>query len=288
LYPEWLKKLEELSGLRVPMRTRQTLQHVGAEVRERIATAEEIREVAPGLRADAVRFRLLEEGSVDPRDLCAALPKAFAPAGGRLVEECEVSAVECGAESVRARTEQGEFAARTFVDCRGAWAKEVSVEPVKGQMVEMRCAPERLGCVVRAPEVYLIPRGDGRVAEGATLERVGFETHVDESGIGGLVHAAKRLMPELETSETLNAWAGLRPGTMDGSPVMGAATGLEGKRAKPRCWYASGHYRDGILLAPATARVMAQVMAGEEPDVPMEPFSAARFADAGAGSKLGV
>ena len=278
LYPEWLRRVEQVSGLRVPMRTRRTLQHVGPEVSEEIATAEEIREVAPGLRADGVRLRLIEEGSVDPRDICAALPKAFAAAGGTLVEECEVSAVECGAESVSLRTEQGEFAARTFVDCRGAWAEEVSVEPVKGQMVQMRCAPERLGCVVRAPEVYLIPRGDGRVAVGATLERVGFDTRVEEGAIAALMRAARQLMPELKAMEPVESWAGLRPGTPDGLPVMGAAAGLEEKGAKPRCWYASGLYRDGILLAPATARVMAQAIAGEQTDVPLAAFSPGRFA----------
>lgn len=281
LYPEWLRLIEELSSLRVPMRTRQTLQHVGAQVCEGIATAEEIRELAPGLRADGVRFRLIDEGSVDPRDLCAALPKAFAAAGGKLVEGCEVSAMECGARGVILGTEQGdEFAAENFVDCRGAWAEDVSVEPVKGQMVEMRCAPERLRCVVRGPKVYLIPRGDGRVAVGATLERVGFDTRVDEGAIAALMRAASELMPELEAMDPLESWAGLRPGTADGLPVMGAAAGLEGKRAKPRCWYASGHFRDGILLAPGTARVMAQVITREEPDVPIEVFSLERFADA--------
>jgi glycine oxidase len=281
LYPEWLKKIEELSGLRAPMRTRQTLQWVGPEVSEHIATAEEIREVAPGLRADGVRFRLIEEGSVDPRDLCAALPKAFAAAGGRLVEGCEVSAVDCGAEIARVQTTHGEFAANSFVDCRGAWADQVSVGPVKGQMVEMRSAPERLKCVVRAPEVYLIPRGDGRVAVGATLEHVGFDTRVEKSAIAGLVRAAQELMPELEAPEPLNAWAGLRPGTADGLPVMGSVEGRKRGGAVARCWYATGHYRDGILLAPATARVMAQAIVGERADVPLEVFSVARFAVGG-------
>jgi glycine oxidase len=281
LYSEWLKKIEELSGLRVPIRTRQTLQWVGPEVSEHIATADEIREVARGLRTDRLRFRLLEEGSVDPRDLCAALPKAFAAVGGRLVEGCEVSAVDCGAESARVQTTQGEFAAKGFVDCRGAWADAVPVEPVKGQMVEMRCEPERLKCVVRAPEVYLIPRGDGRVAVGATLEHVGFDTRVEKSAIAGLVRAAQELMPELEAPEPLNAWAGFRPGTADGLPVMGPVEGPKGGGAVARCWYATGHYRDGILLAPATARVMAQAIVSERADVPLEVFSVARFADAG-------
>ena len=280
IYPAWLRRVEQLSALRVPMRTRQTLQWVGPEVQEGIATTEEIGELAPGLRGEGLRFRLIEEGSVDPRDLCAALPKAFVAGGGRLVEGCEVSAAECGVDRVNLRTEQGEFAAETFVDCRGAWAKGVSVEPVKGQMGEMRCASERLRCVVRGPGAYLIPRGDGRVAVGATLERVGFDTRVDEGAIAALMRAARELMPELEAKDPVESWAGLRPGTPDGLPVMGAAAGLEGKRAKPRCWYASGHFRDGILLAPGAARVMAQAITREEPDVPIEVFSLERFTGA--------
>jgi glycine oxidase len=110
---------------------------------------------------------------------------------------------------------------------------------------------------------------------------VGFDTRVEKSAIAGLVRAAQELMPELEAREPLNAWAGLRPGTADGLPVMGSAEGPKGGGAVTRCWYASGHYRDGILLAPATARVMAQAIVSERADVPLEVFSVARFADAG-------
>ncbi|HXE06459.1 MAG TPA: FAD-dependent oxidoreductase [Acidobacteriaceae bacterium] len=286
LYPEWLRKIEDLSRLRVPMRTRWALQWIGAEVCEGIATEDEIGELAPGLRSAGLRFRMLQEGSVDPRDLCAALPKAFIAAGGRLVEGCEVLGVQRAGSEIHVRTAQGEFAAQEFANCCGAWSsgaveglENLPVEPVKGQMVEMRCAPGRLKCVVRAPQVYLIPRGDGRVAVGATLERVGFEAGVEDRATAGLVQAARELMQELEMTGPQNAWAGLRPGTPDGLPVMGPARrGKNGGDA--RCWYATGHYRDGILLAPATARVMADAMAGERPEVLLQAFSAARFAGA--------
>ncbi|HEY5055987.1 MAG TPA: FAD-dependent oxidoreductase, partial [Acidobacteriaceae bacterium] len=284
LYPEWLRMVEELSGLRVPMRTRQALQWVSEE--NATASEDEIRELAPGLRApDGVGFRLLEEGSVDPRDLCVALPKAFAAAGGRLVEGCEVLGVDCAMGAVRVRTALAEFEAERFVECRGAWAgwagqdgRGIPVEPVKGQMVELECSPERLRCVVRAPGVYLIPRGDGRVTVGSTIERVGFDLEVDERAIAGLVRAAREIVPELEQQEPLQCWAGLRPGTPDGLPVMGPALDLCEKNVGQRHWFATGHYRDGILLAPATARVMAQAIAGERPDVALEAFAPERFA----------
>jgi glycine oxidase len=115
---------------------------------------------------------------------------------------------------------------------------------------------------------------------GATIERVGFDERVDKSAIAGLVQAARRLMPELERSDPPKCWAGLRPGTPDGLPVMGRTAGEGAENGVARCWHVTGHYRDGILLAPATARIMAQAIAGERTDVPLEAFSPRRFARA--------
>lgn len=278
MYAKWLAQVEELSRMPVPMRTRQALQWVKEADADDYAMQEEIAALAPGLVTEGLTFQLLEEGSVDPRDLCAALPKAFAAAGGKLMEGSGVEQVAATGNGVSIRTAQGEWAAEQFVNCCGAWSGSgveglvgLPVEPVKGQMVEMRCAPERLRCVVRAPGAYLIPRGDGRVTVGATIEHAGFDTAVEEAGIRGLMGAALTLLAELEESRPLKCWTGLRPGTPDGLPVMGEAE-VRG------CWHATGHYRDGILLAPATARVMAQEMSGERPEVSLEAFSMARFA----------
>lgn len=287
LYPDWLQRIEELSGMPVPMRTRHALQWVSAEVREGLVTVKEIRALAPRLQElKGVRFRLIEEGSVDPRDLCAALPKAFVAAGGTLVEGYGVTGITHADTDLTIQTVGGTLHAGHFVNCCGAWAgaalgglASVPVEPVKGQMVELHCAPEQLKCVVRASGVYLIPRGDGRVTVGATLEHVGFDDHVDDSAIAGLVQAAQKLLPELESQPPLKSWAGLRPGTPDGLPVMGPALDASLKEI-PRCWHATGHYRDGILLAPATAHVIAQAIAGEHATVALDAFAAARFTHA--------
>jgi glycine oxidase len=124
--------------------------------------------------------------------------------------------------------------------------------------------------VVRAPGVYLVPRGDGRVTIGATIEHVGFDETVQEPSIRRLTEAALRLLPEAQAPPQMDMWAGLRPGTPDGLPILGSAE-------KEHCWHATGHYRDGILLAPVTAHTMAQAMLGESPDVALDGFAAARF-----------
>ena len=284
LYPEWLQRIEELSGRRVPMRTRKALQWVGPQLCGKLAASAEIGELAPGLQAESLRFQLLEENSVDPRDLCAALPKAFLIAGGSLLQGCETQSATRAGDEVHVQTTTGHLTAKHFVNCCGAWSgagidglQNLPVEPVKGQMVELRCAPEQLKCVVRSPGLYLVPRGDGRVTVGATIERIGFDTKVEERVIAGLISSARRLMPELEIPHPLDSWAGLRPGTPDGLPVMGPALDPQTEGRAPRCWHATGHYRDGILLAPATARVMAQAIAGESTNVPLDAFSAKRF-----------
>jgi glycine oxidase len=275
LYPDYLRRVEELSGKRVPLRTRWAMQHVSQG--ESAVTLEQLAELAPGLQMRGVDFAMLEEGSFDPRDLCAALPVAFAAAGGMLLERTEVLGVESSGEGVEVDTPGGRISAGAFVNCCGAWAGDVGrelgdvrVAPVKGQMVNLRCAPEALKCVVRAPGVYMVPRGDGRVTVGSTIEHVGFNTEVEAASIARLIDAARRLLPELAEYSPMAAWAGLRPGTPDGLPILGRA-------ATENCWHATGHFRDGILLAPATAEVMAQAILGEAPRVALEPFSATRF-----------
>lgn len=125
--------------------------------------------------------------------------------------------------------------------------------------------------VIRTPEVYLIPRSDGRILVGTTLEEAGFDKRTDVATIQGLHRAAIALIPELKNAKILEDWAGLRPGTPDGLPILGATS-------TPGYYVATGHFRDGILLAPITASVMARVVRGRNPDHDLTPFSAARFA----------
>jgi len=117
----------------------------------------------------------------------------------------------------------------------------------------------------------MISRWEWKGENRFTLEQAGFDTHVNEQTISGIGSAARSLLPEIEITPEGERWAGLRPGTPDLLPVLGGSE-------DGHCWHATGHYRDGILLAPGTARVMAQAIAGEQPDVAIEPFRPGRFA----------
>lgn len=274
LYPAYLARVEELSGKKVPLRTQRAMQCVVADYGVgRPVTAAELGEWAPGLDRRGNVFEWLDEGSLDPNDLREALPAAFVAAGGTLLEETEMLGVESVTGGVVVQTTRKMVSAGMFVNCCGAWAGAeggLPVVPVKGQMANLRLAPERLRCVVRAPGIYLVPRGDGRVTIGATIEHVGFDETVHETSIRKMAELALSLLPEAEAPAQMDMWAGLRPGTPDGLPILGAA-------AKENCWYATGHYRDGILLGPVTGHVMAQAMLGEVTDVPLAAYSATRF-----------
>ena len=131
-------------------------------------------------------------------------------------------------------------------------------------------ARDLLRHVIRAPEIYLIPRSDGRLLAGATVEEAGFDKRTVPYTVQQLHRAAVTLLPALKEAKVLEAWAGLRPGTPDNLPILGATS-------TPGYYVATGHFRDGILLAPVTARVMANVMSGEETDYDLSPFAVERF-----------
>jgi glycine oxidase len=284
LYPAYLERVVAASGHRVPLRTRRTLQQNSEctassvdEVLSREAIFQEAQFSIPGLVDTGKEFNWLDEQSLDPRDLCIALPAAFLAEKGALLEETPALAIEKSGSGVLVRTARGDIQAGTFVNCCGAWAGEprlgsLPVEPVKGQAVTIALAPERLRCVLRTPEFYAIPRGDGRVTIGATIEHVGFNVTVETHRIAALLRTVSGLLPEVRDAVHLETWAGLRPGTPDGLPIVGQAE-------MKNCWHATGHYRNGVLLAPVTAQLIAQAICGESPEIPLENFSPSRFAE---------
>lgn len=289
LYPEYLERVERLSGRPVPVRTRSTLQATRpggsfrcnpTRTRSFLAAADAqqlIGAIEPGDRS----FLWLEESSLDPRDLCAALPQAVRVAGVVLEEKTEIRTVTSRSGAVEIATSAGSVSAGAFVNCCGAWADSVgfeapvpssatpteTVEPRKGQMLTVRTEGQpQLRHVLRAPKVYLVPRGDGRIVVGATLERAGFDRRIDQAALQRLIALAAELWPPIESAAIVESWAGLRPGTGDGLPFLCPAD-------LPNCWLATGHFRNGILLAPVTAVVVRQMIEGEPPDVALDAFS---------------
>jgi len=152
LYPEYLELVESLSGRKVPLRTRHAMQHIApGRASGATATAAEIADFAPGLRVNGTSFEWLEEASLDPNDIRGALPLAYVAAGGRLLEETEILSAGSVTGGVFVQTTRRHVSARMFVNCRGAWAGErepglgrLPVVPVKGQMANLHCPPERL------------------------------------------------------------------------------------------------------------------------------------------------
>ena len=126
--------------------------------------------------------------------------------------------------------------------------------------------------VIRAPEIYLVPRSDGRILAGATVEEAGYDKRTDADTIQRMHQAAIHLVPALAQARMLEAWAGLRPGSPDDLPILGATQ-------TPGYFVATGHFRDGILLAPVTAHVMAQIVTGGKPDYESLAFSPATLSE---------
>ena len=281
LYPEFVHELEDESGVHVDLRSHGTLLFAapGHSLPEMPASSPvDVHELEPALAAEGRTAILLKERSVCPRALTEAALKAAKHRGVDVSSGTEVLSVEVSAGRARGvTTDKTFYPAAKVVNCAGAWSGQIAplvmpTRPIKGQMVCFAMpSRELLKHVVRAPEIYLIPRSDGRLLAGATVEDVGFDKRTVPETIQGLRRAALALLPALENARVLEDWAGLRPGTPDNLPILGAT-------ATPGYFVATGHFRDGILLAPVTARVMGQVMEERNPEWDLTAFALERFA----------
>ncbi|MGH9530881.1 MAG: glycine oxidase ThiO [Terriglobales bacterium] len=282
LYPEFVHELEDESGLRVDLRTEGTIAFVeeadlAPEKGLRPLTAAEVSRLEPQVAPQRLPAWRLEEMTVDPRALTAACLKAALHRGVEVASGSPVTDLECEqGRIVGVRTTHTSYRAPAVVNCCGAWAGEIGgfqfpTRPVKGQMLSVAPAHRNLiHHVVRTHDVYLVPRSNGRILIGATVEEAGFDKRVDADTIHALDRAAVDLVPALAQARRLEAWAGLRPGTPDDLPILGPTS-------LPGYFVATGHFRNGILLAPTTALVMAEVVRGVTPSLDLASFSPARF-----------
>jgi len=274
MYPEFALELHDESGIKVDLRDPGTLllDHLPADSQHPTVSVEELEPAVADPQRPAA---LLRERSVDPRALTEAAVKAARHRGVDIASGKAVTAVLLSDGKVSGvSTDKSHYSAPVVVNCAGAWAGQIfphrfPTRPMKGQMLSVVGQPV-VRHVIRGLEVYLVPRSDGRILIGATVEDVGYDKRVDPGTIHRLHQAAIRLVPALAQARILEAWAGLRPGTPDNLPILGATE-------TPGYFVAAGHFRDGILLAPITARVMAQVICHERPDHDLSAFSPARF-----------
>ncbi|MCB0861822.1 MAG: glycine oxidase ThiO [Solirubrobacterales bacterium] len=230
------------------------------------------RELEAGISPSLAGAVLVEEDAVvDPRALTAALRAGLEDRGVRIVTGEVTGLVRDPAGKVTGtETTRGRFDADLVVAAPGAFAGIANwlpdeirppVRPVKGQTVELRGDVDEPVCerILGSERVYIAPRPDGRVILGATSEEMGFDTRVTGGGVHELLREAYRLLPDVAEMEFVGAIAGLRPGTPDNLPLIGP-TAIEG------LILATGHYRNGILLAPLTAKAVGELAVGGEPE----------------------
>jgi glycine oxidase len=282
MYPEFAHELEVESGMKVDLRDQGTIlfpstEHLSHPSQQAATLPAPLAELEPALADNHLPAFYLSERSVDPRALTAAALKTAKHRGIDISSGDSVVAVnQADGHVAGVTTTKTSFHAPKVVNCAGAWSGQIAphtfpTRPVKGQMLCL-ASPSRnlLQHVIRSPEVYLIPRSDGRILVGTTVEEAGFDKRTDVSAIQRLHRAAIALVPELSHARILEDWAGLRPGTPDALPILGATN-------TPGYYVATGHFRDGILLAPVTAQVMAEVINGTACSHHIEPFSPSRF-----------
>jgi glycine oxidase len=219
-----------------------------------------------------------QEAAVEPRSLVRAAWLSAQRRGVRVLTGTAVQRFRVEGGVCRGvETDAGPLEAEAVVDAAGAWAAfdqgttfPIPVYPVRGQIVQLRVEDEPLQTQVCSDEAYLVPRPDGEVLVGSTVELVGFRKAVTAEAVERLLAAAVRLVPALKSARFVSAWSGLRPGTPDGLPLLGDSP-------LPGLFFAAGHFRNGILLAPVTARLVADVLTGGAAR-DLSAFAVSRFA----------
>jgi glycine oxidase len=303
LWPDFARELEAATGISVEYRDEgtlvvalnrddaETLRHsfefqkgLGLDLEWLNAAEARRREphLKPGIAA-AVYSR--NDHQVENRALARALIAACRAVGVDIREHCAVHAVDiAGGRARGVETAKGRVDAECVVLAAGAWSREVGgipashqppVRPIKGQMLALQMDPAAplLSHVVWLPNGYLVPRLDGRLVVGATVEERGFDPNLTAGGLLTLLDAAWRAVPAIEELPIAEMWVGFRPGSRDDAPMLGPS-GIDG------LVIATGHHRNGILLTPVSAAVVsAYILSGRLPEMAL-PFDPQRFAPA--------
>lgn len=192
-----------------------------------------------------------------------------------LKEQCEVSGfIQQGSQVQGVTTSQGALTAERIIVCGGAWAAQLlgqldvrlPVRPVKGQMIAYQAPKGLVQRVVLKDGRYIIPRADGLLLVGSTLEETGFDKSTDKAALASLKQSAEAILPGLATCPVAHQWAGLRPGSPGGTPFIGALPEW------PNVFVNAGHYRNGLVLAPASTHLLVDQLLGREPLIDPTPY----------------
>ncbi|HET6861758.1 MAG TPA: glycine oxidase ThiO [Pyrinomonadaceae bacterium] len=298
-YPDWAVSLKEETGIDIELDLTGTLYLSFSEVEqreldhrfawqskaglpvERLSTAD-VRTLEPQI--SSLIFGALffpRDVQVENRRLLAALANSVHGLGIPVFNETNVEEIIVRQGKVEGvKTNKGLLGSSTVIVAAGAWsdlngALKFPVEPVRGQMVCMSAKPELTRHVIYSPRGYLVPRQDGRLIAGSTTEHVGFLKTVTAGGVKSILVNAAEISAAVEKLPILSSWAGLRPRAPDGLPLLGPCDEIGG------LIYATGHYRNGILLAPLTGELMAETVVNGRIPSEVASFSPNRFKFAG-------
>jgi glycine oxidase len=304
LYPEFVAQVEEISGQSAGFRPKGTLEalfshdtkaelstiiavHHGLGLKAEPLRAEDARELEPAL-SEEIEAAVLrpEEASIDNRALTAAVLAAAERSGAEFFAGSGVKAIWREARRCRGLVLQKEkveakwtvIAAGCFSGTIDGVAAYAPVRPAKGQMAALRADELQIQRVLWSEKIYLVPRNDGRILAGATVEYAGFDKRVTAGGIEKILSAAMELAPGLKNARIEETWAGLRPDSPDHLPILGP-TDLEGLLT------ATGHFRSGILLTPITARLIREWITAQQVSLDWDRFTPMRFQSAAAGAQ---
>ncbi len=301
LYPQFVENVEEISGQNVGFRPKGTLQalfsrdaarelstvialHHGLGLKAEPIRADDARELEPALNPELEAAVLRpEEASVDNRALTRAVLDAARKSGAEVFAGRKVTSIWRDGERCAGlifAEEDEKVSAKWTIIAAGSFSARIAgaegyapVKPAKGQMTALRSDGVEIERVLWSDKIYLVPRNDGRILAGATVEYVGFDKHVTAGGLEQLLSRALELAPSLVSARVEETWAGLRPASPDHLPILGAAD-LEG------LLIATGHFRSGILLAPVTARLMREWVTESSLCIDCERYRPLRFAAA--------
>jgi glycine oxidase len=304
IYADFARELKASSGIDVEYRDEGTLylalndedeEELDRRWRWQCETGLNVKRLSAGcalklepMLNQSLRFALKFPGDhqVDNRRLANALQTAARNAGARFLTHTE--ARELLTESVAGRrrivgvaTARGEIQSDKVVVAAGSWssllrcdeARRFEVEPVRGQMVAIEMPAPAARHVIYSRRGYLVPRLSGYLIAGSTTESVGYDKRVTAGGVASIIKSAIEMMPCVADQAVIETWAGLRPRAPDDLPILGADPLVEG------LIYATGHYRNGILLAPITALAISSLIIKGESHINLAPFSVTRFAD---------